>query len=1033
MAINFGKFSVTNSVFINILMVLLLVAGVFSLSRLPQEQFSEIPFFFVNIVVPYPGVSAEDVEQNVTVKVENAVQGIEKLKQIQSVSQEGLSIVTMEFNEGISNAEFDNLFQETQSLFLKAELPEETLSPLIDDFSSSDFLPVIEIILSGDVDYSVLSNTASLLENRLQSINEVSQIDLVGIRDRQIIIDANKEKLEALGISIDEIVSAVRSRNITVPGGKLETESREYILRTVGELDTYSEFNKVIVRRSAPGSQGVVHIGDIAEVKEVYDPEGISSRFNGSQSISLRIAKIPRGNSTGVVDDAKALVASFEQTLPDGISVHLTSDSTVQIRDSIKVLITNSLYGFALLVILLMVFIGFRNALITALGIPITFAIVFLILDALGETLNSNTLFGLVLVLGLIVDHAIVIIENSYRLQQEGLSRIDAAIKGTNEVVVPVIAATLTTVAAFFPLMLLPGILGKFLRVIPLVVSIALLASTFEAIVFLPVHYVEWSGKIRAKRRDFFEGLKIWFRKFITKIYNRKKLAVAAMGIAVIGIFGLVTVVNQDLFSAEDNTLFNIYVELPAGSNRVKTESVVRQFEEILLPLTGNGEVVSVNTAVGFSAGDNENITKSNVAQIVVDLTERGEGRKRSIQAIIKEVEAKTAWIAGTEKVQFTKQQTGPPSSPPVQFRLFGNDYTELIFIAEEIENILGEYPELYNINDNLEKGTPELQIRVFADQAARYGLSTALVGAYIRSSFDGVKATTIFKNNEEIEVIVKYSAASELSINRLMQLKIPTPDGKQISFSSIAVIEENDPIASIKRVDGKREVTIFSDALTNENVRAINARITTEFKTRFEPLYPEVELKIGGEFADFDTLLLDILRIFIIGVFVIYLILATQFKSYIQPILIIATIPFSFAGVILFLVISGTPFSTTVLYAGVALAGIAVNDSIVLISFINSLKKKGFESGHAVIEAAVTRLRPIVLTSLTTIAGLIPTALGLGGKSVVWGPMASTIIFGLIFSTFTALVIIPCVYGILDEIGTKRIRKKSAAGAITP
>ena len=1027
MAINFGKFSVNNSVFINILMVLLLILGFFSISRLPQEQFSEIPFFFVNIAVPYPGVSAEDVEQNVTVKIEQAVQGIDRLKQIRSVSQEGLSIVTLEFDEGISNDDFDNLYQETQSLFLKADLPEETLSPFIDDFSSSDFLPVIEVILSGDVDYSVLSKTASRLDDSLQSINQVSKIDLVGIRDRQVIIDANKEKLEALGISIGEIVQAVQSRNITIPGGKLETESREYILRTVGELDTYSQFNEIIVRRSAPGSQGVVHIGDVAEVKEVYDPEGVAARFNGTQSISLRIAKVPRGNSTGVVDDVKALVADFEKSVPDGITVDLTSDSTVQIRDSINVLITNALYGFILLVILLMVFIGFRNALITALGIPITFAIVFLILDAMGETLNSNTLFGLVLVLGLIVDHAIVIIENSYRLQQEGYSRTDAAIKGTNEVVVPVIAATLTTVAAFVPLMLLPGIIGKFLRVIPLVVSIALLASTFEAIVFLPVHYVEWSGKIRARQRDFFEGLKKWFRTFITKIYGRKKLAVALMGVGVIAILGLVAVVDQDLFSAEDYSLFNIEIELPAGSNRDKTESIVNEFEQMLLPLVGNGEVVSINTAVGFTTGDNENVTKSSVAQIVVDLTEQSEGRTRSILDIMNEVEQMTAAIPGAEKVQFSKQQNGPPSSPPVQFRLFGNNYEELILIVDEIEAALGEYPELYNINDNLEKGTPELQIRVNTDQAARYGLNTALVGSFIRSSFDGIKATTIFKDNEEIEVIVKYAASSDLSLNRLAQLKIPTPDGRQIPFSSIARMEENDPIASIKRVDGKREVTIFADALTNENVRAINGRIKQDFDERFKPLYRDIELKVGGEFAEFDTLLQDILRIFLVGVFIIYIILGTQFRSYIQPILIIFTIPFSFAGVILFLVVSGTPFSTTVMYSGVALAGIAVNDSIVLISFINELKKKGYDSAHAVIEAAVTRLRPIILTSLTTIAGLIPTAIGLGGKSVVWGPMASTIIFGLIFSTFTALVIIPCLYGILDEGRTKRLRKKMA------
>ena len=1016
MAVNFGKFSVNNGVFINILMVILLALGFFSVARMPQEQFPEIPFFWANVIVPYPGASADDVEKNLTVKIENAVEEVDRLKQIVSVSQEGLSVVRVEFDDGISNQEFDTLYQEVQSLFTKVELPEGVLNPVVTDFSASDFLPVIEIVLSGDTDYSILNKTANLLSEKLQTINQVSKIDLIGSRDRQVIIDANKDKLESLGISLNEIVQAIQQRNIAIPGGTLTTESREYILRTFGEVEDYTEFNKVIVRRNMMGGGGVVHIGDIADVREEYDPDGIAARFNGQQAISLRIAKVPRGNSTKVVDEVKTMVAEFSETLPEGMQLDLFNDSTLQIRDSINVLLTNSLYGFILLVIILMIFIGFRNALITALGIPITFAATFLILDSLGETFNSNTLFGLVLVLGLIVDHAIVIIENSYRLQQEGFSRIDAAIKGTNEVVKPVIASTLTTVAAFLPLMLLPGVLGKFLRVIPLVVSIALLTSTFEAIVFLPVHYVDWSGKIKKKSRDIFEGLKKGFRKFITAIYTKRRISLVIMFLGLIAGFSLIATVEQDLFSAEDYTIFYIDIELPAGTTREKTDAVVTQFEQKLVPLIGNGEVISVNSSIGFSSGSSQNVTESNVAQITVDLTEKNEGRTRDIIDIITEAEQLTAGISGLEKLQFRKAQNGPPVSPPVSFRIFGNNYNTLISIAEEIERKLADYPELYNINDSLEKGTPELRITVNKDLAAQYGLSTALVGSFIRGSFDGIKATTIFKDNEEVEVIVKYAYRGGMSVRELTQLKIPTPDGRLIPFSAVCSVEEVEPLASIRRLDGKREVTITSEALTTENVRMINSDIEAMFNEDFAQAYPDVILKVGGEFADFDTLLLDILRIFLIGVFLIYMILGTQFKSYTQPVLIIFTIPFAFLGVVLFLALSGTPFSTTVLYSGVALAGIAVNDSIVLISFINELRQKGYAVGHAVIEAAVTRLRPILLTSLTTIAGLMPTALGLGGKSVVWGPMASTIIFGLIFSTFTALVIIPCLYGIFYD-----------------
>jgi multidrug efflux pump subunit AcrB len=1032
---NFGKFSVNNSVLINILMIAVLVLGGLSLTRLPREQFSEVPFFWVNIAVPYPGVSAEDVEKSVTIKIENEMDGLDKLDEIVSTTQEGLSVVRVEFDSGISNDEFDRLYQEVQTRFSKVDLPDGTLAPFIDDFSSSDFLPVVEVILSGNVDYETLNDTARLLRERLLDIPQVADVELVGARDRQIIIGANQEKLEALGISLNEVVQAVSSRNVTVPGGTLETRSREYLLRTIGEIERVDEFKKVIVRRSSaapaggqqPGGTppGVVHVADVAAVEEVFDPDGTDARFNMQQAIVLRITKVTRGNSVAVVNGVKDAVAEFQKNVPAGMTISLFGDSTVQIRQSLDVLVNNALLGLIFLVGILLLFIGVRNALIIALGIPVTFAITFVVLELFGETFNTNTLFGLVLVLGLIVDHAIVIIENSYRLNQEGLSRIDAAIQGTNQVVVPVIAATLTTVAAFLPLMILPGTLGRFLRVIPLTVSIALLASTLEAIVFLPVHFAEWSGRARKQLGIRFDRIKAGYSKVIVRAYRRRYLLIAVMFVVMIGSFALVTTLQQDLFSSEDFTLFYIDIELPSGSPKSKTESVVAEYEKRIMPLVGQGEIISINSSVGFSSSGSGVESKSNIAQIVVDIIEKDEGRTRPIIEIMQEVQDLTAAVPGIENVQFRRAQNGPPVEPPVSFRLFGDNYEELATIAGEIRQTLGEYPELYNISDNLEVGTPELRIRINQDRAAALGLSTATIGSFIRSSFDGITATTIFVENEEIDVIVRYAGNQITSVRQLLQLKIPSPDGRLIPFSTVASVAEGQALAAIRRVDGKREVTVTSEAYDESRVRTINAQVKQLFDDNLRPLYPEVSLKVGGEFAEFGNLLTQILRIFLLGVFLIYLILGTQFKSYLQPALILLTVPFAFVGVILYLFISGTPFSTTVLYAGVALAGIAVNDSIVLVSYVNELKRSGKTTAEAVAEGAATRLRPILLTSLTTIAGLLPTALGLGGKSVVWGPMASTIIFGLIFSTFTALFIIPSLYGILEDIRARRTRRK--------
>jgi multidrug efflux pump subunit AcrB len=375
--------------------------------------------------------------------------------------------------------------------------------------------------------------------------------------------------------------------------------------------------------------------------------------------------------------------------------------------------------------------------------------------------------------------------------------------------------------------------------------------------------------------------------------------------------------------------------------------------------------------------------------------------------------------------VRYRKATNGPPTSPPVSFRLRGDDYSRLVDLSRSLRRRLSSYPELYNIRDDVESGTPELMIEVNEAAAARYGLSTARVGSYIRSAFDGVEATTIFRENRRIEVRVRYAREKIDSVQRLRQLSIPTPGGEQVPFSSVASLRRSSGVASIQRVDGKRQVTVSAEAYDESRIRTINAEIERYFESELSAPGSGAVLKIGGEFSELDDLLIQILRIFLIGIFLIYVILGTQFKSYGQPFLILFAVPFSFVGIVLYLVISGTPFSTTVMYAAVALAGIAVNDSIVLISFINKLREQHYATREAVIRASVTRLRPIILTSVTTIGGLLPTAVGIGGRSVVWGPMASTIIFGLLFSTLTALFLVPCLYGLFDDLKIGRLRRR--------
>ncbi len=1002
------KFSVDNHVLLNILLVTLISLGLISLVRLPQEQFSEVPFYWVNIAVPYPGASADDIERSVTRKIEQEMQGLDSLKRISSVTGEGLSVVRVEFDDGINQNKFERLFQDVSTRFSRVSLPDGTLQASISDFSSNDFLPVIQLALTGDVSYETLDGAVPLLRDRILEIPDVSSVDAVGRYDRKIVIDADRDKLETLGVALSDVVRAVQQKNVSVPGGSLETGTREYLLRTVGDLRGVSDFDRVIVRRS--GQNGaILHVGELAAVRDVFEADSGEVRFNGKNAILLEVTKVPRGNAIGITGGIEALLTDSSIVLPEGVTVTTLNDSTVQIRDSISVLVTNAVQGLFLLVAILFFFVGLRNALMTALGIPVTFAITFVILELLGETLNSNTLFGLVLVLGMIVDHAIVLTENALRLRQDGLDSRTAAIQGAEEVMWPIVASALTTMAAFMPLMILPGTIGKFLRVIPLVVTVALGVSTIESIIFIPSHLVHWPGKGRALKDDVFSRIKPAFARIVSVLYDRRGATVGGFFAVALLIFSTLAFVRVDLFSAEDFSLFYIEIEMPNGANRAETSRIVREYENRLLPLVGNGEVTNIVSTIGAASG--------NAAEILVDLEELKDGRKRSITAVLDDAKKLTQDIPGTENVLFRKAQSGPPTSSPVGFRLRGDDYAALERASAGIQEKLASYPELFNIEDTLESGTPELRIKINEERAAAYGLSVSAVGGFIRGVRDGIPAGSIFVNNEEIDVIVRYDGAdASASIASLQELRMPTPSGKLIPFSAVCTIELAEGLASIKRVDGKREVSVSAEARDKKGVPSINQEIERWFRQEFAPENPGVELVTGGEFSEFADLLLQILRVFLLGVFLIYAILGAQFKSYTQPFIILLSIPMAFAGVFLFLAVSGTPFSTTVLYAAVALAGISVNDTIVLIDFINIDRAKGMPVREAVIDAASLRLRPILLTSLTTIAGLLPTAIGIGGYSAVWSPMASTIVFGLVFSTVTAVTVIPAMYGILYD-----------------
>jgi multidrug efflux pump subunit AcrB len=480
-----------------------------------------------------------------------------------------------------------------------------------------------------------------------------------------------------------------------------------------------------------------------------------------------------------------------------------------------------------------------------------------------------------------------------------------------------------------------------------------------------------------------------------------------------LGVLSLVGMLKQDLFAAEDYSYFNIEILTPRGTALEETNRIVAEYEAVLLDKVGNGEILSISTKIGTLGSGEANSTK---AQITVDLAEMDEGRKRSINEVINEVQNEVYYISGAEQVFFRKAQNGPPTSDPLSFRFSGDEYKQLIDSSNAIINLLNSVEGVNNVESDFVAGSPELRIRINQERASALGVNVKSVGSYIRARFDKIPAGIFFEKNEQIDIVVRFASVDSKRFENLEQLLLPTEDGRLVPLSSVATIELDNSLGTIRRVEGKREITLTANAIDDVDLKQVNKQVKEVWQQNLAGLYPDVSFAVGGEFDDFNTLLFDILRVFVLGIFLMYLILGTQFNSYSQPLLILVSVPFAFIGVVLYLFVSGTPLSTTVIYSGVALAGIAVNDAIVLISFINELRAEGKSVKDAIGEAANTRLRPIILTSLTTIVGLLPTAIGIGGYSVVWSPMASTIIFGLVFSTTTSLFIIPMLYGTIYD-----------------
>ncbi len=1023
-----SEFSVKNSLLINLISLFILIAGFYTLFvyKIRREAFPEVSYDIVVIAAAYPGAPSQEIERLVTIPIEKELKGVDGIEEMQSTSIENMSNILIKISQDIKDKDkvVDNIQKAVDRV---RDLPQGVKDdPVVTEITSGE-IPIIQVALSGELSEAELQEYAENLGDILEDIPGVSSISRKGYRDTEVWVEVNPDKMRDAYVSLEEIMQALKKRNMSIPGGKVRGKE-EFSIRTTGEFYTKEEIENVVIRANESGNW--LRVKDVAAVRFSFEDEDIINKSYGMRAISLTVIKRASGDTIKIVEEVKKETENFFAQSAPKLKTAYINDISYYITRRLGVLKNNGIIGIFLICCVLMLFLNFRVALITALGLPIAFAATIALMGLFGLSINLITMFGLIIVLGMLVDDGIIIAENCSRYLEKGFNPGEAAILGTREVAKPVTVTIITTIAAFSPLMFMGGMLGKFIWGIPLVVIIALSASLFEALVILPSHFADFVhfGKKNFKSRKelpWFKQLLKFYTNIVNKALNRRYWVV--LGIIILFLFTIILAINMPfvLFSTEEGIeQFWIRVEAPVGTSLYTTNELIEQVEDKVKELPQN-QLDTYTTQVG-SIGetwmfDPYGKSGSHTAQIAVHLTPYTE-RKQTVSQIIRGLKEKIKGIEGFDKIYFEKQEGGPPIGKAVAVKIRGEKFSVLKEISDEIIGFLKSTKGVLDITSDYEVGRSEIRVVVNQEEAARAYLSVADIASSIRNVFHGGVATSIkpVKAEEEIDVLVRFPEEYRDKKETFDKIFISNEFGNLIPLNKVARLEDKEALTRIRHLGGKRVITIRADV----DVKAITSlRVNNLLEREFKDVsreYPGYRIEYGGEQQENIRSGKDFIRAFGLAIFLIFLILAANFNSLIQPAVVMMAIPFGLIGVIWAFFFHGLVLSFFMLMGIVGLMGIVVNDSIVLVEFVNNLRRKGVKRRESIVRAGQLRLRPVLLTTITTALGLTPTAYGIWGGDPFLRPMALTIVWGIICATALTLIVLPCIYAIIDDIDFK-------------
>ncbi len=1033
------KFSIDNPILVNMFMIIVFILGFITIYEIPKEEMPGIEFGAFNIVVTYPGVSPEEIEQNVVNKIEKQIQRMDGIDFISSTSQEGMASIFVQME---TDADMERAWSDINAELDKVnDLPENANDPVVTEIKMRELNSIASVVISGDKDDNTLREISEDFEDELFKIPFISKVEISGTRDRQFWIEVDNNRLNQLGLTYNEISSIISQTNSNVPAGELDVGSSQYLVRTMGEYSSIEEISNQIVRMNSDGS--AIKVKDFARVLDTLEEQETIGKYNGVQGVNISVYMKGEGNIITVIEDVKNLAKRYQDDI-DGIRVDVRNDGSIRVKNSISTLSTNALMGIVLVFIVLFIFLGFKNALYAAWGIPFSFLLTIIFMDYFGVTLNNLSLFGLILVLGMIVDDAIIVLENIHRYSEMGYSKYDAALKGTQEIMWPVVAAVATTIAAFAPMLFMEGNMGKFLGNFTIVVTLALTASLIECLLLLPSHVNEFGTAKMEEGKDhkLHKALTDRYRKAISWVLRHRTISLGSAIIALIASAGLLMAgaVGFEFFPKSTPKTLKIIIETEVGSSLEKTNQVVSEIEQKIITMKQKDDIEAIVSTIGSYRDNRITEQATNYSQVFVDLVDADQltNDYRVIRKGIMKI------LDTTEGLKLYKlkeaQGGGPRAEYDIELRLYGEDMKELDQLSNYLTEVLDEIPGVEEIELGQADGKSE--IRIIPNKGALYmnGLNEAAISNTVATALYGRKIS-VFRGSgiEEYDIILKSDQDQLSKFSDLENLKLRNNNQQLIPLQDLATFNISQASSKIEHYDLERMYTITAQcgfyeedgvqkkrlpSQVTEILQGSKIKGTEGVLSNFTQENPGYRIELGGIQKQQDETYSSLFKAFGVALLLIFTILATQFKSYFKPLIVMSALPFAFIGVVFGLFITGQSFSMMTMIAVLALAGIVVNDSLVLVDFINKEREEGRDRWNSLINAGAVRLRPIIMTTVTTIAGFLPMILSNSVATADWKPMATAIAFGLGFATVLTLFLVPVLYSIVDSV-TVRVTGK--------